>query len=88
MVVSKGVNRVEEFWFEEETAQDEINQDLEIGSHPLRIVVIRMPPPPPPPRAPTRELNASFGSINTNVYTLLREGHDCVYFLTLFLCRR
>ncbi|ODN04969.1 hypothetical protein Ocin01_01709, partial [Orchesella cincta] len=57
-VVSKGVNRVEEFWSEEDSSHgDDISQDLDIGSHPLRIVVIRQPPPPPPPRAPTRELN-------------------------------
>lgn len=59
MVISKGVNRVEEFWSEDENAGDDISHDLDIGSHPLRIVVVRTPPPPPPPRAPTRELNVS-----------------------------
>lgn len=67
MVVSKGVNRVEEFWSDDESSHgDEISQDLEIGSHPLRIVVVRTPPPPPPPRAPTRELNVR----NDNKFSL------------------
>lgn len=56
MVISRGVNRLEEFWTDEENNVDE---DLDIGAHPLRVVVMRAPPPPPPPRAPNRELHVS-----------------------------
>ncbi|CAG7815249.1 unnamed protein product [Allacma fusca] len=55
-VISKGVNRIEEFWSED----DQLSPDdlgLELSSHPLRMVIMRTPPPPPPPRAPSREIH-------------------------------
>lgn len=56
-MISKGVNRLEEFWADEDNNVDEIAADLDFGAHPLRVVVMRAPPPPPPPRAPNRELH-------------------------------
>ena len=73
MVISKGVNRVDEFWADDAESHsggsnsshsgnggDEfghLHGDGSMGSHPLRLVIMRAPPPPPPPRVPNKEVH-------------------------------
>jgi len=64
IVVAKGVNKVEEFWCDDDTCSEDSSSQHgdfpSMGSHPLRIVVLRAPPPPPPPRTPNKEIHVSY----------------------------
>lgn len=70
LVINKGVNKLEEFWLDEdnnavagegeESHSSGGDEDFTLGGGALRVVVLREPPPPPPPRAPNRELHVSF----------------------------
>src|SRR5687768_12421712 len=71
MVISKGVNRVDEFWADDTESHSGGSNSSNSGngadkyghgdgslcSHPLRLVVMRAPPSPPPPRVPNKEVH-------------------------------
>ncbi|OXA38475.1 hypothetical protein Fcan01_26771 [Folsomia candida] len=77
-VISKGVNRLEEFWLDED---NNLSDDVELTAHPLRVVVMRAPPPPPPPRGPNRELHTvreELSLVTAKLEQVVKEKREAV----------